>query len=92
MGLKDRLQQVGSNLSAYDGGTPSTNILATNQSTLHAVVSGQPGYSVSGINANVVNGQYQQYQDGAPNSLPFPSSLDLNNLFTPTQYLNNPPN
>jgi hypothetical protein len=91
MGLKDRLQQAGSSLTAYDGNTPPINPLATNQSTLHAIASGQPGYSVSGINSNIVNGQYQQYQDGAPNSLPFPSNLDLNNGFTPFQYLNNPP-
>jgi hypothetical protein len=90
MGLKDRLEQNGSNLSAYDGGTPGTNILTTNQSTLHAGASGQPGYSISGFNANVVNAQYQQYQDGAPNSLPFPSFLDMNGM-NPTPYLNNPP-
>lgn len=92
MGLKDRLEQNGSNLSAYDGSTPGTNVLTTNQSTLHAGASGQPGYSLSGVNASVVNGQYQQYLDGAPNSLPQPSSLDLNNGFTPSQYLLNPPN
>jgi hypothetical protein len=92
MGLKDRLQQNGSSLTAYDGFNPPVNPLTTNQSTLHADASGQPGYSLSGVNASTVNGQYQQYQDGSPNSLPQPSNLDLNNGFTPSQYLQNPPN
>lgn len=90
MGLKDRLEQNGSNLSAYDGGTPPVNPLATNQSRLHANANGSPGYSLYGADASIVNTQYQQYQDGAPNSLPFPSFLDMNSN-NPTPYLNNPP-
>ena len=92
MGLKDRLEQNGSNLSAYDGSTPGTNVLTTNQSTLHAGASGQPGYSLSGADAGTVNNQFQIYQDGSSNFLPQPSNLDLNNGFTPSQYLLNPPN
>jgi hypothetical protein len=92
MGLKNRLQQLGSSLTAYDGSNPPVNPLATNQSTLHAGASGQTGYSLSGVNASTVNGQYQQYQDGSPNSLPQPSNLDLNNGFDPPRYLQNPPN
>jgi hypothetical protein len=92
MGLKDRLQQNGSSLTAYDGTNPSVNPLTTNQSTLHAGASGQPGYSLSGANSGTVNNQFQQYQDGSSNFLPQPSNLDLNNGFTPSQYLLNPPN
>jgi hypothetical protein len=92
MGLKDRLQQNGSNLTAYDGSNPSVNPLSTNQSTLHAGASGQPGYSLSGANGGTVNNQFQTYQDGAPNNLPQPSNLDRNNGFTPPKYLQNPPN
>jgi len=92
MGLKDRLQQNGSSLTAYDGFNPPVNPLTTNQSTLHAGASGQPGYSLSGADAGTVNGQYQQYQDGSPNSLPQPSNLDRNNGFDPPRYLQNPPN
>jgi hypothetical protein len=92
MGLKDRLQQNGSSLTAYDGSNPPFNPLTTNQSTLHAGASGQPGYSLSGANAGTVNNQFQAYQDGSSNFLPQPSNLDLNNGFTPSQYLQNPPN
>jgi hypothetical protein len=92
MGLKDRLQQNGSSLTAYDGFNPPVNPLTTNQSTLHAGASGQPGYSLSGANAGTVNNQFAAYQDGSPNFLPQPSNLDRNNGFTPSQYLSNPPN
>jgi hypothetical protein len=90
MGLKDKLEQNGSNLSAYNGNTPTVNPLATNQSQLHASANGSPGYSLYGFDATTVNNQYQQYLDGTPNSLPLPSFLDMNGMNS-TPYLNNPP-
>ena len=71
MGLLDKLQQSGSNLTSYDGGTPSINQLATNQSQLQL-------YSLNGNFQGQVNSGYQQYLDGTGNILPFPSQLDLN--------------
>ena len=71
MGLLDKLQQSGSNLTSYDGNTPSINQLATQQSELQL-------YSLNGENTNTVNSQYQQYLDGVGNVLPLPSQLDLN--------------
>jgi hypothetical protein len=89
MGLLSKLQTAGSILSIANGGQVSTNPLATQQSKLHAD-GNAPGYSVNGANASLVNSQYQQYVDGAPNILPQPSQLDLNGS-TPSQYINNLP-
>jgi hypothetical protein len=89
MGLLTKLQTAGSTLSIANGGPVSTNPLATQQSKLHAD-GNAPGYSVNGANASLVNSQYQQYVDGAPNILPQPSQLDLNGS-TPSQYINNLP-
>jgi len=72
MGLLDRLQGGGSNLSQYNGNTPPINPLATQQSKLH------DSYSITGQNADSVNTDYQQYLDGTGNILPTPSQLDLN--------------
>jgi hypothetical protein len=93
MGLLTKLQQSGSNLTQYDGNTPSINPLATNASQMHN------SYSVTGDNFNTVNSSYQQYLDGTGNILPSPSQLDLNGV-TPTitprgqalPYNNNKPN
>jgi hypothetical protein len=71
MGLLDKLQQGGSNLTSYDGATPPTNPLATAQSKLHSE------YSVAGRDQQAVNTNYQQYLDGTNNMLPMPSQLDL---------------
>ena len=71
MGLINKLQNGESNLTAFNGNTPSTNILATAQSPMH------DSYSITGENAGGVNNLYQQYLDGAPNMLPTPSQLDL---------------
>jgi hypothetical protein len=89
MGLLTKLQTAGSTLSIANGGQVATNPLATQQSKLHAD-GNAPGYSVNGANASLVNSQYQQYVDGAPNILPQPSQLDLNGS-TPSQYINNLP-
>jgi hypothetical protein len=89
MGLLNKLQTAGSTLSIANGGQVATNPLATQQSKLHAD-GNAPGYSVNGANASLVNSQYQQYVDGAPNILPQPSQLDLNGS-TPSQYINNLP-
>jgi len=89
MGLLTKLQTAGSTFSIANGGQVATNPLATQQSKLHAD-GNAPGYSVNGANASLVNSQYQQYVDGAPNILPQPSQLDLNGS-TPSQYINNLP-
>lgn len=92
MGLIDKLTSQGSNLTAYNGSTPSINPLATAQSQLH------DAYSITGDNFNVVNGDYQQYLDGVGNILPTPSNLDINGVpptISPSgqglPYLNNLP-
>lgn len=89
MGIKDLLSTKGSNLTAYNGKTPSINPLATDQSKLHAD-GNQPGYSLNGNNFNTVNNNYNSYLDGVNNSLPLPSNLDLNGK-TPSKYLDNLP-
>jgi hypothetical protein len=89
MGLLDMLTNQGSSLTAYNGTQPPTNPLATQQSKLHAN-GNQPGYSLNGANATLVNTQYNSYQDGTPNQIPFPSLLDLNGT-TPPPYLDNLP-
>lgn len=87
MGLKDKLQTDGSNLTPYDGSTPIPNILSTKASLLHAGVLGQPGYSLNGAFALRVLQDYAKYDDGVPNPLPVYSSLDLNGV-RPPQYKN----
>jgi hypothetical protein len=89
MGLLDMLTNQGSSLTAYNGTQPPTNPLATQQSKLH-VDGNQPGYSLNGANATLVTTQYNGYQDGTPNQIPFPSLLDLNGT-TPPPYLDNLP-
>jgi hypothetical protein len=89
MGLLDMLTNQGSSLTAYNGTQPTVNPLATQQSKLHAD-GNQPGYSLIGANATLVNNQYNAYQDGTPNQIPFPSLLDLNGT-TPPPYLDNLP-
>ena len=88
MGLLDKLTNEGSSLSTYDGATPSTNPLATQQSKLHAD-GNAPGYSLDGAQANLAT-QFNDYLDGITNPLPLPSQLDLNGV-TPPQYLDNLP-
>jgi hypothetical protein len=89
MGILTKLTTVGSAYTSYDGTTPSTNPLATQQSKLHSD-GGQPGYSLDGANTNQVTSEYNAYDDGVGNQIPLPSLLDINGI-TPTQYLNNLP-
>lgn len=89
MGLLTKLLQNGSNLSAANGGSVAINPLSLATSKMHADGS-NPGYSLNGSNAPLVNAQYQAYRDGAANLLPSPSRLDLNGA-TPPQYINNLP-
>jgi hypothetical protein len=89
MGILTKLTTEGSILSAHDGHNPPVNPLATQQSKLHAD-GNAPGYSLNGANANTVTTQYNGYEDGTPNQIPFPSQLDINGI-TPPQYLNNLP-
>jgi len=89
MGILTTLTTQGSAYTSYDGATPSTNPLATQQSKLHSD-GNQPGYSLDGANANQVTSDYNAYNDGVGNQIPLPSLLDINGV-TPTQYLNNLP-
>ena len=89
MGILTTLTTQGSAYTSYDGTTPSTNPLATQQSKLHSD-GNQPGYSLNGANANQVTSDYNAYNDGVGNQIPLPSLLDINGA-TPTQYLNNLP-
>ena len=93
MSLLNKLTQAGSPYSITGNGSiPAINILATNQSKLHADGS-QVSYSVNGANQSTVNAAYQGYVDGTPNILPQPSQLDYNNGVIPNsdQYLLNLP-
>ena len=78
MGLLNKLtKEEGSVYSNGNGKTPATNILATQQSKMHANGS-QPGYSLDGAFYQDVNQAFQGYNDGTTNILPQPSVLDLN--------------
>lgn len=88
MGLLDKLTTQGSNLSYYDGNTPSVNPLATQQSKLHS--NGTPGYSLNGAFTSQISNQMNAYEDGQITPLPLPSQLDLNGT-TPIQYILNAP-
>ena len=92
MGLLNKLtKQGGSNLSPYDGATPSVNPGATKQSKLHAF-GNKAGYSINGTFASDVNNAYVQYNDGYNNALPQPSQLDRNGVIASSKkYLNNLP-
>ena len=89
MGILTKLTTEGSTFTSYDGGTPTTNPLATQQSKLHAD-GNQAGYSLDGSAASIVSNDYTAYNDGYNNALPQPSQLDLNGK-TPSKYLDNPP-
>ena len=85
--LLNKLQTEGSKLSAANGGPIAVNPLATQQSKMHADGS-NPGYSVNGVGAQVVNTDYQEYRDGVNNLLPPPSNLDPGKV---TKYMDNLP-
>ena len=84
MGLLTKLTTTGSPFSIANGLPIAVNPLATNSSTLHADGT-LPGYSLDGSGTATVNGQYQAYVDGTPNTLPAPTTLDLPG--TPVHYL-----
>jgi hypothetical protein len=88
MGILTTLTTQGSAYTSYDGTTPTTNPLATQQSKLHS--DGTAGYSLNGAFSNQVSNQMNTYQDGQTNPLPLPSQLDLNGA-TPSQYILNAP-
>lgn len=83
MGLLDKLTSGVSSLTAYNGNTPSTNILATDQSKLLYP------YSVTGADRSDVNDAYQSYLDGSNNPLKNPTQLSLKE--GQSKYLDNPP-
>lgn len=78
------LTSQGSNLSKYNGGNIPVNPLATKQSQMHSDPAGAPGYSLNGSFVSSVNTNYVAYDDGTPNFLPQPSTLDLNGKQPPT--------
>lgn len=97
MSLLKKLTTEGSNYSKHDGAQPPINPLATKQSKLHAD-GDQPGYSLDGAGAAIVINDYGNYEDGVNNTIPQPSTLDLNGkipTITPRgqklPYLNNLP-
>jgi hypothetical protein len=82
MGLLDKLITDGTNLSPWDGSDPSTNILATDQSPLHAFGT-SPGYSLNQSFAGEVIAAAAAYSTngygGIGNGLPQTvAALDLN--------------
>ena len=85
MALLDKLTLQGSTYSYGNGQTPPINPGATQQSKMHAD-GNTPGYSISGNDFGDVNSAYLSYNDGAGNTLPMPSVLDLNNGATPSTY------
>jgi hypothetical protein len=90
MGLKDKLETVGSVYSVNNGNVISPNPLSTKYSGLHYdFKNDKPGYSTigfeneSGTINTQVNNQYVSYNDGVSNPLPLPSNLDLDDLGDP---------
>lgn len=81
MGLLDKLQTQGSDLSVNNGQQLTPNPLTTVQSQLHATQDGGNGYSLDGTGESIVSQQSAQYNDGINNPLPLPSQLDLNGSF-----------
>ncbi len=76
MGLLNKLQTDGSDLTEYDGATPSVNPGTLETSTLH------DQYSLNG-NPSMAQMYFQS-------TLPNPAALDLDGV-TPPKYLDNPP-
>ena len=90
MGLLDKLQTQGSNLSVNNGQQlNSPNQLNTVMSPLHATNQGNAGYSLTGVNSVYVGNQYAAYNDGITNALPAPSQLDTNGSIPSTSGHNN---
>jgi hypothetical protein len=89
MGILNKLQTAGSNLTAYNGSNPTPNPGTTKSSKLHAF-GNEAGYSLNGAFTTEVNAVYNAYLDGVPNPLPQPSQLDLNGKI-PDKYLDNLP-
>lgn len=89
MGLLNKLQTAGSNLTAFNGSDPIPNPGSTKSSKLHAF-GDTAGYSLNGTFTTDVNAAYNAYLDGVPNPLPQPSQLDLNGKDQP-KYSDNPP-
>ncbi len=83
MGLREKLENEGSNFTKLSGGDGQINVGATKQSKLHGTQNGEAGYSIDGAFTNEVNEAFQEYDDGVINQLPQPSGLDVNGI-TPT--------
>jgi hypothetical protein len=83
-GILDLLNNGGSELSKYNGGTPDF-IGSTVGSKLHGTQDGDFGYSTAGYYFDEVNQEWQLYNDGMNNPLPSPSELDKGTV-SPTKY------
>jgi hypothetical protein len=96
MGLQEKLENEGSKFTyTADGaiatpypnafnaapGLVSSNPLATQNSALHATLTGDAGYSLNGSQTSTVTSAWNQYKDGVVNPLPNPSGLDINGGF-----------
>jgi hypothetical protein len=112
MGLKDKLTEEGSKFTySADGAVaqpypegfiPPTNVLATQNSALHATDNGEVGYSLTGANpimqnpqggSSTVTNAASTYKDGnSIADLPNASTLDLDGGFGPNgKYEDNAP-
>ena len=76
MSLKDKLQNQGSDLTKFNGSTPSTNLGATKQSRLHGF-DDEYGYSTSGNYYVTTNLSSELYDNGGSWPLRQPSNLDM---------------
>jgi hypothetical protein len=94
MGLLDMLTKgwtKNPNGSAYaampNGATPPTNPLSTKQSNLHYnVAANGMGYSTVGAQSIAVTNEYNKYNDGVINNIPFPSLLDFDDVLNTSLY------
>ena len=85
--ILDKYQNGNGTSLAYHNVAPGkpANPGVTKQSQLHN------SYSITGDKKQAVNTVYQAYNDGTVNSLPQPSSLDLNGKTPKSAYTNNLP-
>ena len=92
MSLYNKLENEGSSLSAANGGKIFINPLVDRETSLnfslhyttHTHPDGNPGYSVTGDEASLINSYYQEYNDGDFNPIPLSSGLDMDDLGDPT--------
>jgi hypothetical protein len=94
MSLYNKLENEGSPLSAANGGQITINPLVDRATAINFSLhytrnlttkwDGNPGYSVTGNEASLINSYYQEYNDGDFNPIPLSSELDMDDLGDPT--------